>query len=364
MSDAATQNIDAQIDASIQGGLSPEEKARAKEIAASIDVKDTQAVLAFGSQAQSKIASFADTILNQVRAKDAGYVGQVLTDLVVAVKDVRVDSLNPNSALSKIPIIGGLIDAFKRFIARYEKLSVQIEKIIGELETARMNLLKDITLLDSLYKKNMEYLKELDIFIAAGMIRLDDLKLNVLPEMQAKAQASNDPLDAQKLQDFLQFMNRFEKKLHDLKLSRMVAIQTVPQIRLIQNNNQALVEKIQSSIMNTIPLWKNQIIIAITIFRQKKALDVQNEVTDATNDLLKKNSEMLKDSTVGVAKASERGIVDIETLKKVNGDLISTIEDVLRIQEEGKRKRAEAEVELVRMEQDLKQKLKDVRGVA
>jgi uncharacterized protein YaaN involved in tellurite resistance len=364
MSDAATQNVDAQLDASIRGGLSPEEQSRAREIAKSIDIQDTQAVLAFGSQAQSKIAGFADTMLNQVRAKDAGYVGQVLTDLVVAVKDVRVDSLNPDSGLSKIPFLGGLVNAFRRFIARYEKLSVQIEKIIAELETARMNLLKDITLLDSLYKRNMEYLKDLDIFISAGMIRLEELKAGVLPELQAKAQASDDPLDAQKLQDFLQFVNRFEKKLHDLKLSRMVAIQTVPQIRLIQNNNQALVEKIQSSIMNTIPLWKNQIIIAITIFRQKKALDIQNEVTDTTNELLQKNSAMLKDSTVGVAKASERGIVDVETLKKVNSDLITTIEDVLKIQEDGKRKRAEAEVELIRMENDLKQKLKDVRGVA
>jgi uncharacterized protein YaaN involved in tellurite resistance len=362
MSDIASQtNPDAQLDASIRGSLTPQEQARAQEIAKAINVQDTQAVIAFGSQAQSKIAGFADTILNQVRAKDAGYVGQVLSDLVVTVKSVDVDSLSP---ASKIPFFGGLIDTFKKFIARYEKLSVQIEKIIAELETARMNLLKDITLLDSLYQKNMEYLKDLDIFIAAGTMRLEDLKTNALPEMQAKVQASNDPLEAQKLQDFIQFINRFEKKIHDLKLSRMVAIQTVPQIRLIQNNNQVLVEKIQSSLMNTIPLWKNQIVIAISLFRQKKALDVQRKVTDTTNELLMKNSQMLKDSTIGVAKENERGIVDIETLKKVNSDLISTIEDVLKIQEDGKQKRAQAEAELARMESELKQKLKDARGVS
>jgi uncharacterized protein YaaN involved in tellurite resistance len=363
MSDAATQAIDAQIDASIQGGLSPQERARAQEIARSINIQDTQAVLAFGSQAQSKIAGFADTILAQVRAKDAGYAGQALSDLVVAVREVDVGSLRPGDVLSGIPILGGLWNRFKKFIARYEKLSVQIEKIVAELETARMTMLKDITLMDSLYQRNMEYLKELDIFIAAGMIRLEELRTKVLPEMQAKAETSSDPLDAQKLQDFIQFVNRFEKKLHDLKLSRMVAIQTVPQIRLIQNNNQVLVEKIQSSVMNTIPLWKNQIVIAISLFRQKKALEVQRQVTDTTNDLLAKNSQMLKDSTVAVAKESERGIVDIETLKKVNADLITTIEDVLKIQEDGKRKRAEAELELQRMEEELKAKLKDVRGV-
>ncbi len=363
MSDVSTATDPAvALDAAIEKGLSAPDRARAAEIAKSINVQDSQSVLAFGSNAQGKIASFADTILTQIRSKDAGHVGQVLSDLVVAVKGVNVDSLKSNDLASRIPFIGALIDSFKKFLARYEKLSVQIEKILGELESARMTLLKDITLLDSLHQKNMEYLKDLDIYIAAGQIKLEELRSKVLPEAQAKAQASADPLEAQKLQDLIQFISRFEKKIHDLKLSRMVAIQTVPQIRLIQSNNQVLVEKIQSSIMNTIPLWKNQIVIAITIFRQKRALEVQRKVTDTTNDLLEKNSQMLKDSTVGVAKENERGIVDIETLKKVNADLISTIEDVLKIQEDGKRKRGEAELELARMEAELKARLQDVRG--
>jgi uncharacterized protein YaaN involved in tellurite resistance len=364
MSDTATSQASAPLGESLPNALSnltPEETKRAEEVAKTINVQDSQAVIAFGSQAQSKIANFSDTVLNQVQSKDSGYVGEVLNELVRTVKDVKVDSLSASD--KKVPFFGGLVDSFKKFMGRYEKLSVQIEKIVAELETARMSLLKDITLLDNLYKKNQEYIKELDIYIAAGEIKLAELKSDILPEMQAKAQASNDPLEAQKLQDFIQFINRFEKKVHDLKLSRMVAIQTAPQIRLIQSNNQVLVEKIQSSLMNTIPLWKNQIVIAISIFRQRKALEVQRKVTDATNDLLQKNSAMLKESSVSVAKENERGIVDIETLKKVNADLISTIEDVLKIQEEGKRKRGEAEIELTRMEAELKQKLKDTRGV-
>jgi uncharacterized protein YaaN involved in tellurite resistance len=362
MSDASVAAASA-LDDAISKGLSEADQARAKEISKGINVQDTQSVLSFGSTAQSKIASFADTILTQIQSKDSGYVGKVLSDLVIAVKDLNVGSLKSNDAALKIPIIGALIDSFRRFLARYEKLSVQIEKILSELETARMNLLKDITLLDSLHQKNLEYLKDLDVYIAAGQMKLLELKDTILPEAQAKAQASSDPLEGQRLQDLLQFISRFEKKVHDLKLSRMVAIQTVPQLRLIQSNNQMLVEKIQSSIMNTIPLWKNQIVIAISIFRQKKALELQRKVTDTTNDLLEKNSQMLKESTVGVAKENERGIVDLETLKKVNSDLISTIEDVLKIQEDGRRKRSEAEVELARMEAELKQRLQDTRGI-
>lgn len=358
MSDVSAAAASA-LDESISKGLSEADQARAREIAKAIDVSDSQSVLGYGSSAQGKIASFADTILTQIQSKDSGYVGGILSDLVVAVKDVDVGSLKDSG--SRIPIIGGLIDSFKRFMARYEKLSVQIEKILSELETARMNLLKDITLLDSLHQKNIEYLKELDVYIAAGQLRLEGLKAKDLPEAQAKAQASSDPLDGQKLQDLIQFIDRFEKKLHDLKLSRMVAIQSVPQIRLIQSNNQVLVEKIQSSIMNTIPLWKNQIVIAITIFRQKKGLEVERKVTDATNELLEKNSQMLKDSTIGVAKENERGIVDLDTLKKVNSDLISTIDEVLKIQQEGRQKRSEAEAELARMEAELKQRLQDAR---
>lgn len=341
--------------------LSAEEMERVKNIADSIDVNDSQVVVQYGVGAQTNISQFSDTILGEVRSKDTGYVGTILTDLVMKVKDINVDGLGGGGFLSKIPIIGRLVNSVQRFIAKYDKLSVQIEKIVDDLDAARMQLLRDITMLDGLYEKNVEYLQELDVYIAAGQIKLKELRETVLPEMKAKAEETKDPMDAQKLQDFNQMLNRFEKKLHDLKLSRMIAIQTSPQVRLIQGNNQVLVEKIQSSILNTIPLWKNQIVIAISLFRQKKALELQKDVTKTTNDLLMKNSEMLKDGSIEIAKESERGIVEIETLKKVNNDLITTIEETLSIQEEGKKKRKQAEQELVKLEGELKSKLREVR---
>lgn len=343
--------------------LTPEEKAQAENIASQIDVDDSQAVIQYGVGAQQKISGFADTILGEIRAKDSGEVGEILTDLTLKIKDVGVGNLSADGGfLQNIPLLGGLFNKVKKFIARYDKLSVQIEKITADLDQSRMTLIKDITMLDTLYEKNSDYLKELDVFIAAGQIKLKELYEVQLPALKQKALDSNDPLDAQKLQDFNQFVNRFEKKLHDLKLTRMISIQTGPQVRLVQSGNQTLVEKIQSSILNTIPLWKNQIIIAISLFRQKKALKVQKEVTDATNDLLAKNAAMLKDSSIEVAKESERGIVDIETLKQVNNDLISTIEETLKIQQEGRQKRQLAEQEIAKMEQDLKAKLVQVQG--
>ena len=357
MSDLVKRGETAVVDMS---SLSAEDRQRAVQIAAQIDVNDSQAVIQYGVGAQSKISGFADTMLGELRAKDSGYVGDVLTDLVVKIKEVDTGSLIGKGGLAGI--LGNLAGAFKRFIARYEKLSVQIEKILDELDRARMALLKDITLLDGLYAKNLDYLHELDIYIAAGQEKLSELRSKTLPELQAKAEASKDPLDAQRLQDFTQFLDRFDKKLYDLKLSRMVAIQTAPQVRLIQNGDQLLVEKIQSSILNTIPLWKNQIVIAISIFRQKKAVELQKEVTKTTNELLARNAEMLKQGTLDVARESERGIVEIETLQKVNADLISTIEEALAIQQEGRAKRAAAETELAKMENELKARLTSIRG--
>ncbi len=342
--------------------LTDDEKKKVEEITKQFQITNSQEIIQYGVGAQSKISSFADSILNQIRAKDAGYAGEVLTNLMLKVKEIDVDSLTSGSFVSKIPLIGSFVSSAKKFAARYDKLSVSIEKIIDELTKARMELLKDITLFDNLYERNLEYLKELDLFIVAGKLKLKEGGDKLLPELKAKADSSKDPVDAQRFQDMNQMANRFEKKLHDLALSRMVSIQTSPQIRLIQNNNQVLVEKIQSSILNTIPLWKNQIIIAIGLFKQKKALELQKEVTDTTNDLLRKNAELLKDSTIEVAKESERGIVDLETLKKVNTDLISTIEETLKIQQEGKVKRQQAEQELSKLENELKMKLTEVKG--
>jgi len=349
---------------SVLPSLAPAELEKARSIAAGIDLADTQAVIQFGTGAQSRIASFADTILDEIRNKDSGHVGEVLGGLVTKIREIDVGSLGASGNFwSSIPLIGGLVDSVRRFVTRYEKLSVQIEKIIMELETARMNLLRDITMLDSLFGKNLEFLKELDIIIAAGRLKIEEVNDRILPELKAKADASNDPADAQRFQDMNQLLNRFEKKLHDLQLSRMLSIQTGPQIRLIQNNDQTLVEKIQSSILTTIPLWKNQIIIAISLFRQKKALALQKEVTNTTNELIARNSEMLKVGSIDIARESERGIIEIETLKKVNDDLISTIEETLEIQKEGREKRAAAETELRQMENELKVRLKSVQAV-
>lgn len=338
--------------------LTPEERTKVDQIRNSISLDDSQAIIQYGVGAQSQIAQFSDTILSEVKSKDSGYVGEMLTDLMINVKDLKVDKLASGGGfLAKMPIIGNMVNSVKRFIAQYEKVGTHIERITDELSKARMQLLKDITMLDQLYEKNLQYVEELDMYILAGEEKLKELQEEVLPKMKQEAEASGDPVDAQRVQDMSQLINRFEKKIHDLKLSRMVAIQTSPQVRMVQNNDQLLVEKIQSSILNTIPLWKNQVVIAISLFKQQKAVELQKEVSKTTNDLLSKNSELLKQNSLEVARESEKGIVEIETLKKVNNDLITTIDETLKIQAEGRAKRREAEVELLRLEEELKQKL-------
>jgi uncharacterized protein YaaN involved in tellurite resistance len=340
--------------------LSHEEQQKVSEVKEMIDINDTQAILQYGIQAQSSISGFSDTVLSQIRSKDSGHVGEVLTDLMVKVKELDVDSLGENEGLFN-RLFGNVKAKAQKFVLQYDKLSVQIDRIIDELEKARMQLLKDITLLDGLYEKNLEYMHQLDVYILAGSLKLAEINEKLLPELRAKAEQTNNAADAQKVKDMLSLANRFEKKLYDLKLSRMIAIQTAPQLRLIQSNDQTLVEKIQSSILNTIPLWKNQIIIAMTLFRQEKALKMQAEVNRTTNELLSKNSEMLKVNSIEVARESEKGIVEMETLKKVNSDLIETIEETLRIQQEGRAKRQAAESEIRAMESDLKKKLMEVK---
>lgn len=342
--------------------LTPEEQQQVSEVRDSIDVTDTQAILQYGIQAQSSVSGFSDTVLSQIRSKDSGHVGDVLSDLMLKVKDLDIDSLGENEGFFS-KMFGNVKAKARKFVVQYDKLSVQIDKIIDELEKARMNLLKDITLLDGLYDKNLEYLHQLDVYILAGSLKLTELNEKIIPQLREKAEASNNAMDAQNVKDMLSLANRFEKKLHDLKLSRMIAIQTAPQLRLIQSNDQTLVEKIQSSILNTIPLWKNQIIIAMTLFRQEKALKMQNEVNRTTNELLSKNSEMLKVNSIEVARESEKGIVELETLKKVNSDLIETIEETLKIQQEGRTKRQQAELEIKEMENELKKKLVEVKDM-
>ena len=343
--------------------FTPEERTRVDELVREIDISDSQAIIQYGVAAQKSISNFSDSVLEQIKAKDAGHVGEILTDLMLDVKTLDVESLSSKEGFFG-KLFGTIKQKYQRFVARYETLSVQIEKIVNELDGARMQLLKDIVLLDGMYDKNLEYLKQLDLFIAAGTVKLEDVQNTVLPQMKADAEQSGDPAQAQKFKDMAQLANRFEKKLYDLKLSRMISIQTAPQLRIIQNNDQLLVEKIQSSILNTIPLWKNQIVIAISLFRQQKALEMQKKVSDTTAELLEKNSELLKENSLNVARESEKGIVEIETLKKVHSDLISTLEETLRIQLEGHTRRVQAEAELVTLEGDLKKKLLQLKDNA
>jgi uncharacterized protein YaaN involved in tellurite resistance len=339
--------------------LSEEDRKRVRELARQIEVKDSGTVLQYGVGLQGEISRFSDTVLDYVRAKDSGEVGQALTDLMLKVKEVDTETLSgkKGSFLSKVPVLGSFMNSGKKFMAQYEKIGTQIETITRQLDRANAQLLKDISLLDTLYEKNREFVRQLDLYIAAGRLKLEELEQEVMPELKRKAEASQDPADVQELNDMGQLINRLEKKIHDLVLTRTVTIQSAPQIRLVQNNNQVLVEKIQSSILTTVPLWKNQLVIAIGLHRQKQALDVQKQVADTTNELLLKNSELLKMNSIGIAKENERGIVDVDTLKKTQANLIETLEETLSIQRQGREKRRLAEVEINKMQQELKEKL-------
>ena len=334
--------------------LTPEQRARVEELKNGIDLMDSQITIQYGAGAQRNISDFSDNILAQVRSKDSGYVGELMSELVLKVRDVGVDRLD-DGILEKIPFLKNASRAVKKFMQRYEKLEVQIDHIEQELEKARMQMLKDITMFDGLYEKNMEYFGELQIYIAAGEEKLKELGETTLPKLRAEASAKGDPMSAQVVRDFEDTVNRFEKKIHDPKLSKTIAIQTAPQIRLIQNNDKILVDKIQTAVLNTIPLWKNQIVIALGLHRQEAVLKMQRSVTDATNTLLAKNAELLKQNSADVTRESERGIVDLETLKKVNADLISTIEETMKIQQQGREARRNAEAELAGMEEQLRQ---------
>ena len=336
--------------------LTPEERAKAEEIRNGIDLMDSQTAILYGVGAQRNLAEFSDNILANVRNKDTGYVGDLMGELVEKVRDVGVDEAE-GGVLDKLPFLRSAARAVRRLLARYEKIEVQIDRIQRDLEEARMQMLKDIAMFDGLYEKNLEYFRGLQVYIVAGEEKLRETREETLPRLRAEAQAKGDPMSAQVVRDFEDTVDRFEKKLHDLKLSKAIAIQTAPQIRLIQNNDKLLVDKIQTAILSTIPLWKGQIVIALGLARQQSALQMQRSVTDTTNELLQKNAELLKQNSLDVARESERGIVDLETLKKVNDDLISTIEETIQIQREGRAARQSAEAELAGIEQKLKDAL-------
>lgn len=338
--------------------LIPQERKRVDEIKKEIDFLDPQTDVQYGVGAQRNIADFSQRILGQVRTKDSGTAGELLLELSEKVRNSDVAKIGNNEGiLDKIPFLKSAKDRIRRFQAQYETLEVQVDRIEGELEKARMEMLKDINMFETLYQKNLEYFRELECYITAGEEKVAEVRQETLPGLRQEAAESGDPMAAQVLRDFEDTVNRFEKKLHDMKLSRTIAIQTAPQIKMIQNNDKMLVDKIQTAVLNTIPVWKSQVVIALGLYRQQKTLQMQREITDTTNQLLEKNAELLKTNTLETAKESERGIADIATLKKVNDDMIRTIEETLRIQREGSVKRHEAEKELARLEADMKRAL-------
>ena len=335
--------------------LTPEERRLVDELKEQIDVRDSQMLMQYGSGARQNIAEFSGNILNNIRAKDTGYIGELMTDLVTNVQDLNFDSLEKDSGI--LGIFRKAEAKVKKFLSQYEKLEVQVDRIEGKLEEARMEMLKDIGMFDSLYQKNLDYFKQLQIYITAGDEKIKELREQTIPSLRAEAEKSGDPMHAQLVRDFEDTVTQFEKKVHDLKTSKTIAIQTAPQIRLIQNNDKLLADKIQTAIQETIPLWKSQMVMALGLYRQQETLKLQRDVTDTTNALLLKNSEILKQNTIDVAKESERGIVDIETLKKANENLISTMNEAVRIQKEGHDKRMAAEQELIKIENEIRQAL-------
>ena len=339
--------------------LSPAEQAAVMNFAQQIDIQNTEQIMNYGSAAQKNISEFSDAALSSVRSKDLGEVGNMLSDLVV-----ELQGLNFEPEEKK-----GLLGLFKKgtqniasLKAQYDKAEINVDKIVEELEKHEVTLLKDISMMDKMYDKNSEYQKELTMYILAGKLRVEQLRKEELPKYVAKAQESGLPEDAQAANDFANLIGRFEKKLHDLELTRTISLQMGPQIRMIQNNDLLMTEKIQTAIVNTIPLWKQQMVLALSMYHSQQAMEASHAVSEVTNDLLLHNAEALHTGSVEVAKESERGIVDLETLKKTNQHLIDTLEEVRKIQDDGRARRAEAEAELGRIEGELKQKLLEMKG--
>lgn len=336
--------------------FSPEEVQLVNDFAGKIDIENTNQILQYGAGTQKKMADFSDEALNSVRTQDLGEVGELLTSVVSELKGFDAEEEK------------GLFGFFKKqsnkiatLKNRYDKAEANVEKITDSLQQHQLRLMKDSAMLDRMYQQNLAYFKELSMYILAGKKKLTEVRSGKLTELETKARLSGLPEDAQAVKDLDDKCNRFEKKIHDLELTRMISLQTAPQIRLVQNNDTLMVEKIQTTIVNTIPLWKSQMVLALGIAHSTEAAAAQRQVSDVTNELLRKNAETLHMASVETAKESERGIVDLDTLKKTNADLISTLDDVLRIQKEGREKRQAAELEMARMENDLKNKLLEIR---
>ncbi|WP_225228882.1 toxic anion resistance protein [Bacillus sp. PS06] len=342
--------------------IPPENREKAYQLAKQIDPKNHQAMISYGTQAQSKLMTFSNNMIEHVQKKDIGEVGEIIHELMKQFNEVNPDELKPEKKTMLGRMFGKVSGSLQEVMSKYQKTGAQIDRISVKLDRSKNLLLSDIMMLEKLFENNKEYFDALNVYIAAGELKYEELMNDVIPALKKEAELSNDQMKFQEVNDMMQFADRLDKRVHDLKLSREMTIQSAPQIRLIQNTNQALVEKIQSSIMTAIPLWKNQIGIALTLIRQRDAVEAQKLVSKTTNDLLLKNAEMLKSNTVEIAKENERGIIDIETLKKTKENIISTLEETLRIQEEGRNKRRNAEHELATMESDLRQKLLQIKG--
>ncbi|KIL48810.1 toxic anion resistance family protein [Jeotgalibacillus alimentarius] len=339
-----------------------EDRKQAEQLSKQIDPADHQSILQYGTAAQSKLSNFSHAMLDHVQRKDVGPIGDILKELMNRLEQIDPDELSDQKKNVISKLFSRVNRSVNEILSKYQKVGAQVDRISVKLDHSKKSLLDDIHMLDQLYNENKEYFQALNIYIAAAELKREDLESNVIPALREKAEKSSDQMAYQEVNDMMQFLDRLDKRIHDLQLSRQITIQSAPQIRMIQNINQALAEKIQASILTAIPLWKNQIAIALTLFRQQRAVEAQKQVTKTTNELLLKNSEMLKTNSIETAKENERGIVDIETLKTTQSNLVSTLEETLRIQEEGRQKRRQAEGEIQAMEAELKQQLLQLKN--
>lgn len=337
--------------------LPDEYRKKAEQLVTQIDVTNQQSLVKYGVEAQSKLHQFSHEMLEHVQKQDISQIGSILNELMKKLEDIDPSELQEEKTGFLSRLFGKLSKSVNEVLSRYQKTGAQIDRISVRLDRNKDLLLSDNQMLDKLFDTNRDYYDALNIYIAAGELKIEDIHHNIIPQLRKKAEASQSQMDVQEVNDMLQFADRLEKRVHDLRLSRQITMQSAPQIRLIQNTNQALVEKIQSSVLTAIPLWKNQVAIALTLLRQRHAMEAQKQVSQTTNDLLLKNAEMLQENTVETAKENERGLVDIDTLKQTQEKLMATIEETLQIQADGRKKRTEAEQELLGMEEELKKKM-------
>ncbi|ENG2677003.1 toxic anion resistance protein [Listeria monocytogenes] len=341
--------------------LTETNKKQALELSKQIEPGNQAAILGYGAPAQAKLHDFSHSMLAHVQKQDVGPIGDIISDLMYRLQEADPDELAARNKNVFTKMFHRVKQSINEITSKYQKIGTQIDRIALKLEHSKKRLMEDNSFLEQLYDKNKDYFQALNIYIAAGELKLEEINTKMLPELRKKAEQTGDQMDYQEVNDLTQFADRLDKRLYDLRLSRQITIQQAPQIRLIQNTNQALAEKIQSSIMTAIPLWKNQVAIALTLLRQQQAVAAQRQVSETTNELLKRNADMLKTNAIETARENERGIVDIETLKETQSSLIETLQETLKIQQEGRAKRAVAEKELVTMEQELKERLLEMK---